>query len=292
MALALARLRSCPWIFDVRGLVAQEYVDAGHWPNGGFLYRLTERIERGLLRRAGGLVFLTDRVRRELTGSGCVSARTPQKVIPCCVDVDVFRPSPRDRHEVRHSLGWGNEPVLVYSGSLGSWYLIDEMMTFFSVARGSLPSLHFLILTPEPYLALRAAEAAGVRNEVQALKVTPDDVPRFLAAADAGICFLMNRPSKNASSPTKYAEYLASGLPVVTNPWTGDSMALVRERSWILVQSLGGEGYTEAAERLRDVLGDDDRAERARGLARRAFSLASAIDAYDALYRTVAESAP
>jgi hypothetical protein len=51
-------------------------------------------------------------------------------------------------------------------------------------------------------------------------------MPEYLSAADAGMCFLGDHHSKAASSPTKYGEYLASGLAVVTNPWTGDAARL------------------------------------------------------------------
>ena len=39
------------------------------------------------------------------------------------------------RRDVRKEFGWGDEPVLVYSGSLGSWYRLGEMLDFFEVAR-------------------------------------------------------------------------------------------------------------------------------------------------------------
>ena len=241
MAATLARLTGRPWIFDVRGLVAQEYVDAGHWRKGGWLHGLTDRVERSLLRRAGGLVFLTSRIRDELASQGATSSSIPTEVIPCCVDLEVFRASEPDRAEIRSLLGLRDEPLLVYSGSLGSWYRIEEMTAFFATARLSIPGLRFLVLTSEPARAMRAAQAAGVADAVMAFQVPPDDVPRHLAAADAGLCFLSNSPSKNASSPTKYAEYLASGLPVVTNPWTGDARELSGERPWILVG-----GFTQA----------------------------------------------
>ena len=45
----------------------------------------------------------------------------------------------------------------------------------------------------------------------------PGEVPRYLKAADVAISFIKPCYSKQSSSPTKIAEYLASGLPVVCN---------------------------------------------------------------------------
>ena len=53
------------------------------------------------------------------------------------------------------------------------------------------------------------------------------DVPSYLAASDAGLAFIKPCFSKIASSPTKYAEYLASGLPLIINSGIGDSDALI-----------------------------------------------------------------
>ena len=61
MAFTIGRMRGKPWLFDVRGLMAQEYVDAGRWPARGLLARLTARTESQLVGQADGLVFLTRR---------------------------------------------------------------------------------------------------------------------------------------------------------------------------------------------------------------------------------------
>jgi glycosyltransferase involved in cell wall biosynthesis len=53
-------------------------------------------------------------------------------------------------------------------------------------------------------------------------KVAPGEIPAFLSAADVAVSFIKPCYSKLSSSPTKMAEYLASGLPVITNGGVGD----------------------------------------------------------------------
>ena len=55
-ALIVRRLTGCRLIFDVRGLMAEEYVDAGRWKEDGIPYRLTHSVQRAGLRRAHGVV--------------------------------------------------------------------------------------------------------------------------------------------------------------------------------------------------------------------------------------------
>jgi glycosyltransferase involved in cell wall biosynthesis len=115
-------------------------------------------------------------------------------------------------------------------------------------------------------------------------------MPEYLSAADAGLCFLGDHHSKAASSPTKYGEYLASGLAVVTNPWTGDAARLEGDPAWILVKDFTREAYSAAARDLRQKLDDPLRLRQsARALAARGFSMGEALDRYDALYRRVLE---
>src|SRR3954451_24326025 len=59
MALAAKRATGARFLFDMRGLWADERVDAGLWPAGGRLYRLAKRIERRLLEAADHVVTLT-----------------------------------------------------------------------------------------------------------------------------------------------------------------------------------------------------------------------------------------
>ena len=53
-------------LFDMRGLLGEEYVDAGHWRVDSARYRLLKRVERRLFRRSDAIVVLTERHRRHL----------------------------------------------------------------------------------------------------------------------------------------------------------------------------------------------------------------------------------
>lgn len=293
LAYGLARRWRVPWIFDVRGLLAQEYADAGHWLPGDLLHALTARAESWLMRRAPGLVFLTDLVRRDLSRAGALAPSAEVVTVPCCVDTQVFRPDGAARARVRGALGLGDAPVITYSGTLGSWYRLDEMLAFFAVARRRISGLRFLLLTGQAAEAQRAVERAGLAADTSCVTLAPDEVPDHLAAADAGICFLANVRSKRASSPTKFGEYLAAGLPVVATRWTGDAETFADDPAWVLVDGFGGSHYERAAARLASILGNRPlTTERARSAALRHFSLQEAVARYHGLYRTLVGREP
>ena len=90
MMAALARkgMRSRPkLLFDIRGFMPEEYVDAGIWADGGSIYRNFKRAESWLMKEADGFVVLTE-VAKELISEE-VGGRA-MEVIPCCVDLNVL----------------------------------------------------------------------------------------------------------------------------------------------------------------------------------------------------------
>jgi glycosyltransferase involved in cell wall biosynthesis len=291
MADAASRLLRIPWIFDVRGLVAEEYADGGHWSRESLLFRMTSRAEGRLLRRASGLVFLTKTIRDEFAQAQGWPEK-PTAVIPCAVEMAAFAPPDGSRARVRAALGLDAAPVLIYSGSLGSWYRLREMLDFYEVAARQIEGLSLLIVSPDEAKA-RALVAGNPRAaRIRTARARPEQMPEYLGAADAGLCFLGDHHSKAASSPTKYGEYLAAGLAVVTNPWTGDAARLAGDPAWILVDAFSPEAYAAAAGELRRRLEQPDRLRQAaRALAQRCFAMDDALDRYDGLYRLVLEAA-
>src|SRR4249919_3513929 len=111
MAMLASRLSPCRTIFDLRGLMAEEYADAGHWRRGGVPYRLTQWVQRAGLRRADGVVTLTEAVLPHLSETGAGPDAT--FVIPCCADVERIAERAGERGGAREELGIGERPTMV-----------------------------------------------------------------------------------------------------------------------------------------------------------------------------------
>jgi glycosyltransferase involved in cell wall biosynthesis len=290
-ALATALSPSRPrLIFDVRGLLGEEYVDAGHWSPTSFRYRLLKQVERRLFSAARGVVVLTERHRRWLHEEArLLDRRTPIEVIPCCVDVDRFRALPGDRARARERLGAGERFVLTYSGTLGSWYRAADMARLFSAVRSRRPALFAIYSHSDPTEIQAALRSLGVpADDVRVMAIAPVDMPRFLAGADAGVSFITPCFSKLGSSPTKVAEYLAMGLPVVMNRGIGDSDILMNEtRAVVDAGTLEAHEIHRAADRLLEL--ESSAAAEARRVATENFALGEVgVARYKRLYERVA----
>jgi glycosyltransferase involved in cell wall biosynthesis len=288
MGLISRRLVRCRMIFDMRGLMAEEYADAGRWRAGGIPFRITKRVEAAAIRAADAMVVLTQRVREHLFGS---SAPLPVEVIPCCVDLDRVAVTPGTRPKVRAELEAGERPILIYVGKFTGWYMEEEMVDFFAAARAELPGLLFVVVTQADRApVVDAFERHGIPESDYRITSSPaEGIGRYLAAADAGIAFIRPVLSKISSSPTKVGEYLAAGLPVLSGPRIGDLDQLLSAPGvGVLLPEFNAEAYRDAAKRVRALLEDPQTADRCRALARDQLALDTVgIPRYDAVYRGV-----
>lgn len=244
-------------LFDIRGFFPEEYVDAGIWPENGWLYRAVKRVEKWLLREANGFVVLTEKA-REILFSGPVHEERPVEVIPCCVDVASFQTDAKSREAVRREIGAGERYVIAYAGSFGGWYLSDEMYELFATAREADADAFVMALTQRDAAVVRKRliDIGFGDNDIFVASVSPDKMPRYLVAADVAVSFIKRCYSKQASSPTKNAEYLAAGLPMVVNAGVGDVDELIAsERVGVVVDPLDRENYLAALTAVR-TMGD------------------------------------
>lgn len=294
MALALKAITRCALIFDIRGLMAEEYVDAGTWRKGSLAHRITTWTERKCIAAADGVIVLTEPAKQLLfDGSDVTPEGAPVVVIPSCADVDHISSQRSRRHETRGRLGWEHGRVIGYIGKFSTWYMAAEMARFFKVANDAEPSTRFVVLTQsEPELIQCELTALGVDpSHVVITKVPPKEVAAYLAGFDVGISFIRPSPSKIASSPTKIGEYLAAGIPVVVGAGIGDTDRLVTEHQvGVVITNHDDESYRRALDELTRLMDDEGLAQRCIAVAQRTFSLSEVgIPLYLSLYAAVSE---
>lgn len=281
-------------LFDIRGFFPEEYTDAGIWPENGWLYKAAKRVEQWLLKQADGFVVLTEKARDilfpESLLSGVDKYGRPVEVIPCCVDLTRFKNVNDDlRTRMRARFEVADRFVIAYVGSFGGWYLTDEMFAFLSALREVDPSVFVMILTQrDKEAAVERLMSCGFdMTDLVVESVSPDELPQYLSAADAGLSFIRRCYSKQASSPTKNAEYLAAGLPLIVNPGVGDVDAFVAEHNvGVVVDRFESQHYADAASELK-ALGNIGA--RCREVARSVFDLETVGGMrYRRLYRRLA----
>jgi glycosyltransferase involved in cell wall biosynthesis len=288
IALGVLGVTGAAFLFDARGFWVDEKVEAGHWARGGLLDRIGKWWERRFFAAADAIVLLTAAGARALPELGVrVPAGVPVEVIPTCADLQRFSPGPKDA-QLAAQLGIAGAPVIGCVGTMGNWYLREEMIDCLAVFARTWPELRILIVTRDDHHALRVdLEKAGVRSPRLAITSAGfDDMPRYIRLFDAGLFFIKPSFSKRASAATKLAEFLGCGVPVVINDGVGDSGAIVRDgAAGVVLAALNARTYDAALAKIRPILTDPDIADRCRAVATTVFDLHAGVNRYRALYR-------
>ncbi|UCD54932.1 MAG: glycosyltransferase family 4 protein [Candidatus Omnitrophota bacterium] len=282
-----ARLLSKKFIFDTRGIDSEEYVDAGLWKRGGLTHKIVGFLENALIKSSDYVTVLTEKF-LEILKKKHQNKRIKFSVVPCAVDTEAFKP--KDENMLARKLGIQDKTVLGYIGSLGTWYMLPEMIDFFKCAVKLDKDIHFLILTQtDKEYAIRLIRKKGLdTTHVTVDTVTYDSMPIYLSLCKAGIFFIKPVFSKISSSPVKFGEYLASGLPVVINRGVGDTEEIVRQnRVGIIVENFDEPSYNKAFNDLTKLLEDKHLPERCGLTAEKYLSLKRAIDKYENIYKTL-----
>ncbi|WP_309678786.1 glycosyltransferase [Polaromonas sp.] len=280
MALVLKRITGVKYLFDMRGFWADERVDGSLWPRSGRMYRVAKGFERRFLLGADHVVSLTQAAVREMAHFDYLQGRMPPiTVIPTCADLTRFTPLPRLRE--------GNGFVLGYVGSAGTWYLFDEVAACFAQLLRMKPDARLLIVNrgEHAYIGERLAAAGVPVESVELTTASHAEVPAQMARMDAGVFFIKQVFSKQASAPTKLAEFLGCGVPCLGNAGVGD-MAEVLEGDGVgvVLRSFKEEHLLHGIEQLLALSAAPDIQRRCVASARRHFSLEEGVARYEEIY--------
>ncbi|HKC67654.1 MAG TPA: glycosyltransferase [Bacteroidia bacterium] len=286
-----AKLNS-KYIFDMRGFWADERIDGNIWnfknPIHKFLYHYFKRKEIEMIENADYIVTLTNNAKKEIQ-SWKLKIVPSIEVIPCCADINHFAINTIDKKtEIKQKLNiTENAFVIGYLGSLGTWYMLDEMLDFFKELQIKRPeSILFFITNDDEKDILEAAETKKINlNSIIIKSAKRNEVPQYISCLDIGLFFIKPLYSKKGSSPTKLAELLASGKPVIANMGVGDvDELLLNTHCGVLISSFNTEAYKQAIDKISELKQPE---QYYRDIALANFSLQKGVDSYNKIYNSL-----
>lgn len=282
IALLLKRLSGVHFVFDMRGFWADERVDGGLWPRNGVLFRVAKWCERRFLLSADWVVSLTHAAVRIIRNFEYLKGRVPRfSVIPTCADLDRFKPETRVA-DAPFTLG--------YVGTVGTWYMFEEVASTVAHLLRLRPGSRFLVINRNEHAMIRQRLAAsGIpRSAVEIVSAEPAEMPSMMARMDAGIFFIKPLFSKQASAPTKLAEFLGCGIPCLSNHGVGDmAEVLESERVGIAVRSFDQGALEKGLVALMGMADDSTTRARCVAAAHKHFALQIGVEGYLRIYETI-----
>ena len=208
----------------------------------------------------------------------------PLLVIPTCVDLDKF---------------------VIWQGSilsstihscvgtlLSGWFLTDWLSKWFSVVSEQDKSAKFEIISRDAELDIRKAlpfcMKAGSRLTISSASVS--EMPRIFSRHSVTAMFFSTGTGKFGSAPTRLAEALASGTPVVANTGVGDLGEIItKNRVGVIVNSDSKQDLLSAYHELNLLLKDEKLPMRCRKTAESIFSLNAAVCKYSEIYKSLSQ---
>lgn len=244
-ALMLARIRRAPFVLEVRDIWPRVFVEMGAMSETSLQYRLLAAVERFIYRKASAIVVLAEGTEDYLVDLGI--SRDRLCFIPNGADPLPCR-SDQERTALRQRYGFDGT-VAVYTGAHGPANGLDLLLSAAKDLQATDPGLLVVLVgdgVEKPRLQALAHELRLAN--VRFLDPVPKrEIPDILGAADIGVhCLADVDLFRSGVSPNKIYDYMATGLPVVTN--TPGEVASLVERA--------GAGVAVAPSKLSDGLRD------------------------------------
>ncbi len=231
IGLKLKRKYQVKFVFDMRGFFPDERVDGNVWslknPIYKLVYKYFKRKEKDFFNESDKIISLTYSGKKEILKMNLETISDNKiEIIPCCSDFNLFViPDYQTKQKCRSELKIDEEKlVFCYLGSLGTWYLINEMFEFFKQIKNHFKNAFFLLISNDSILPYSEnIRQLGISSDdILTINSSREKLPYYLSCVDIGISFIKPCFSKKASSPTKVAEMLAMGIPMIVNKNVGD----------------------------------------------------------------------
>jgi glycosyltransferase involved in cell wall biosynthesis len=235
LALVLRRLTGARFSFQLsfpvlEGAIAAFGRGAVRHPSARALAaRIGVAVRDRVVRRADLVLAISDEMRDVLVAVGVSPGRI--EVFP--LGAEHFRRSPASRvRALRGRLGLGDDPVVLYAGSIAPGRRLDVLVRTAALVLTYHPAARFVIVgkaSEGEDARLRAlAVELGVADRVHVLPPVPrSEVTTFVSAASVVVSPVPPTDLYRVSSPTKAVEALALACPAVVTP-IRDQAELVR----------------------------------------------------------------
>jgi glycosyltransferase involved in cell wall biosynthesis len=222
-------------VFDCHGTSPEEERMSGAHPSR---VSALEEWERRALADADLNVFVSEAM-HDFFLKRYQFSRLPHIVVPSCVADERF---PDENTPCALSLPT-KRSILAYLGTMATWQCGDEMIRLFAQLQRHDPKMFFLLLVPRcdhPKTRHLITKYLLAEDSVLLTELPHEQIAATLQYAHAGVLLRRTHPVNEVSSPTKFGEYLAAGVPVIITDGIGDcsSMAATHRVGLILKSRL------------------------------------------------------
>ena len=203
-----------PVVMDMDSSIPDQLCDSRSplW-SSEVIVRVASALERWTVRRAAAVIAVCRSLSEKARSVG---SRTQVFLLEDIPNVEPFTPEMQPAlRALRESVGLGDGPVVVYTGTFEAYQGIDLLMKAAQLVLREHPTVRFVLVGGEMGQVTQVkdeTEKLGISRSVVVLGTRPmEEMPIFMAMADV----LVSPRSLGTNTPMKIYSYLDSGRPVV-----------------------------------------------------------------------------
>ena len=213
----LAVLKRRPWVFELRDLWPDSIKTVGALKDG-LLFRLLERLEIFLYKKADLIIPVTEAFKRNLVTRGI----TPQKqvVITNGCNLELFQPKPKNQ-QLLNKLGLEGKFVFSYIGTHGMAHSLEFIVAALEDLENhykkNATAIHFLFIGAgaRKQACLDLARTKNLQNITFLDPIPKEEVPAYISISDVCLAPLLRTETFKTVIPSKIFEAAAMHKPVL-----------------------------------------------------------------------------
>lgn len=284
IALLINKTLKVPFIFDMRALWPEELVVSGRLKKDGIAWKKIKKLEKSCLANCGAIVSLTNAAVVHLDSTyPKLKILDKTFVIPTCADLDRFN------YKNYINEAKKNELTISCIGSiLSGWFKIDYLAKVINYLVSNFDDVRIEILTRDNPLEVISHLQLEKKflPRVNIKEVRFSEMPKMISSHSGSIFFFNADISKLGSAPTRMAELLGCGIPILTNPGVGDVKDIILENNiGVLLNSTDQTEISRAIENFLMLIKQNNTKLNCRSTAKKLFSLTGGANQYKKIYQ-------
>ena len=271
-------------VFDIRGFWADEKVDRLGWSINSLKYKFFKALEGKLFKQADIVVTLTQSS-KEFIEAKFKKSHNSVRVVRTCVDFSEFNAEKSAilPYDFKRKL------VIGYLGSIDTAYDFNAFLRLIKDLEDRDLKIKLKILsktTPEIVMRyLKENNLSHLEHEVLFLK--RHELSNAINQFDLLGFALKPSFSLIASMPTKIAESLACGTPIICNNFNNDIKDIIEKNKIGVLHDFSQNLHQENYEEIISIIQDDASSERCCQFSKKNFSLELGVSQYADIYNNL-----
>jgi glycosyltransferase involved in cell wall biosynthesis len=205
---------------------------------------IARRLDMAIPNMADYVISVTEDIKRELAKFNPVPPLNIS-VIPNGVELDHFNINPEQNKEFDTK-----NKILIYTGNLASYQRIDLLLRAFALVLSQQDDVRLLIISDTPFDEYEPlAEALGIREYIDMLRLDFASIPRYIVNADVALNSRIECPG----IPQKILNYMAAGKAIVS--FEGSAKNLEHGNTGLVIENGNINEFSKA---ILQLLGDPE----------------------------------